>query len=102
MTTTAIEVAPLELRGMKGWARATQVVLSLWLLLFAVGAGISLVQRDLLTHLRDDPASVSLGDLTTSDHQVEVLNWTAVGLLVLTAGVWLVWWSTAYRYTACW
>src|SRR5690349_6397016 len=97
MTTTPTEVVRPDVRGMQGWARATQVVLSLWLLLFAVGAGISLVQRDLLTHLRDDPASVSLGDLTTSDHQVDVLNWTAVGLLVLTAVVWLVWWTTAYR-----
>jgi hypothetical protein len=82
---------------LRGWSRATQFVLSLWLVLFAVGAGIALVQRDLLTRLQDEPSTVRLGDVTTSDDQIHALNGAALGLLALTVAVWLVWWTLAYR-----
>ena len=52
-----------------------------WVPFVAVAIGVALVQRDILTRLRDNPSSLRLADVAASDQQVAVLNGVGIALL---------------------
>jgi hypothetical protein len=96
--TSATQAGGPTWRPMRTMARAAAALLVL--MAFVQGAVVLALQsrRDVLDRL--EAGTATLDDATDNDALVGLVALVAIGLLVATAAVWLVWFHAAYRNAA--
>jgi len=96
MTTHVQHQRTSNIARLRTPALLVQGALALWVLMGVTALVCNLVQRSLLHRVETSPWSVSLADLRADDARVDALNGVFVGLGIVTAVLFIIWFRRAY------